>query len=364
MFDFPANPSIGQPFVVSGITYIFDGVAWNVSAAPNAALPLTADSRNRIRNPNMIVSQENGDTASVVAGYYVADQWQSNWSAGGGGQAGAGRVTTTPPSGSTYSFHQYVNVADATPTGWMAISQSIEGTDIADFRWGSAVAKQAVLRFWANSSAAGTYGGCVRSIAPGPARTFPFSFTLAANTWTEVVKVIPGDTGGTAWTSTNTKAGEVFFTWAAATAQRGTPGVWQDGGMFGATGQSNGFGVVANHFYVTDIGLYLDPLGTGIPPRWEAPDFNEEYIRCQRYYEAGRNYWDGYAAASTAVSVTIPFRVGKRAVVTATASLSGTVNSTGGTCDYLGTTQFRYWRSVTATGSAAWSMDWIANARM
>lgn len=280
-FDFPANPSIGQPFVVSGIAYVFDGVAWNVAATPQAVL--TADSRNRVRNPNFIISQENGDNAGITTGYYMADQWFHSWSSAVG-QAAAGRVAATPPSGSRYALHTYVNTVDtALVTEWLGVTQRIEGLDIADFRWGSADAKPAVLRFWAYSQLGGTYGGCVRSSAPA-ARSFVFGFTLPAATWTEVVRAIPGDTSATAWNSDSTLAAELWFTWAASSTQCAAPG-WNNGGNIGATGQDNGFASTANHFYVADVGLYKDPLGTGLAPPWEAPDFADELRRCQRYWK-------------------------------------------------------------------------------
>ena len=279
-FDFPASPAEGTQFTpAGGPTYVFKSGVWTVPSI-GSIKPLTADTRNRIVNPCMQISQENGDTASISTAYYPADQWLASWTSAVG-QAGSNRSEISP-NGSKYVLHQYVNVADtALATEWLGVYQIIEGTTLADFRWGTVAAKQVVLRFWAFSTVAGTYGGAIRNF--NASRTFVFSFVLSANAWTEFVVVIPGDTAGT-WLTDNSMACQLWFTWAASSAQCGTPGIWQNGTMFGATGQSNGFSVAGNHFYIADVGLYADPLKTGVAPPLDIPAYDDDLRHCQRYY--------------------------------------------------------------------------------
>ena len=405
--DFPSAPAIGQQFTSGTTTWQWDGVAWNIvplitppiadddppadpyngqlwwnaengnlyvwyddgnsaqwvqTAGYTGAAYRTAEARNRIRNPAMQISQENGDTASVANTYYLADQWITSWSSAVG-QAGSGRVVSASPNGSKYALHAYVNAADTSlATEWLGINQPIEGTDIADFKWGTADAQQAVLRFWAFANTAGTYGGAIRSTTVS--RTFVFDFTLPANQWTEVVKVIPGDTGGPAWATDNTKAGELWFTWAASAVQCGAPG-WQAGAAIGATGQRNGFDTVANHFYIADTGLYKDPLKTGKPPPWQIPDYADELVRCQRYWEIGDSRFDGYGVTGTFNSETVPFSVTKRTVPVCAILAGATASNMGtSTVDMATMASFRTFRQVAATGNCAWSQAWTANARM
>jgi hypothetical protein len=41
---------------------------------------------------------------------------------------------------------------------------------------------------------------------------------------------------------------------------------------------------VGNTFELFDVGLYLDPNATGVPPPWQMPDEAEELAACQRYW--------------------------------------------------------------------------------
>jgi hypothetical protein len=62
-FDFPSSPTPGTVFTpAGGPTWQWDGTTWLL--VPAAAVPtLTAESRNRILNGAMQISQENGITA-------------------------------------------------------------------------------------------------------------------------------------------------------------------------------------------------------------------------------------------------------------------------------------------------------------
>ena len=303
----------------SGNTYLWfdDGTSqqWiqqNIQPATvaNPLAGLTAQTRNRIVNGAMQISQENGNTAGTVNGYYPADQWlivnvmtavvQSQ------------RVTSYTPNGSRYRARFTVNTADAAvAAGDLAVlRQLIEGTRIVDFKYGTATAKQSVLRFGFKAPA-GTYS--IRLLNSGADRSYVANFTIAveqANTDTEQVFVIPGETTG-AW---DINPGIGFYldvVLATGTTYHGAVG-WTSGAFLGTSSNTNGMATAGNVFELYDVGLYLDPLNTGLAPRWEMPDEAEELRACQRYYRMyGRStntrLGIGTTYTSTLGDVVVPF---------------------------------------------------------
>jgi hypothetical protein len=71
--DFPASPTEGQVFIPttatsSGPIFIYKSGKWTRNSG-------TANRFNKIVNPTMQISQQNGNTSGAVTGYYPVDQW-------------------------------------------------------------------------------------------------------------------------------------------------------------------------------------------------------------------------------------------------------------------------------------------------
>jgi hypothetical protein len=275
-FNFPSPATEGQVVTfVEGPSYQYSGGVWNRYATGSIQ---TAQSRNRIVNGAMQVSQENGDTAT--AGYPV-DQWSTATNL----TVLANRHPSIKSPNGSRVIQPYVTTAKpALAAGdFWRVNQSIEGIRIADFLWGTASARQVVLRFWVSAqTTAGTYTVQVQNAAANRTFLAPFSAPLYP-TWKEVVIVIPGDTTGV-WPTDNSFALLLAFTLAAGTTFQGVAG-WQAGNLVGIAGSSNGAAVVNNSLLISDVGLYLDPLGTNLPPPWQMPDEAEELLACQRYFQ-------------------------------------------------------------------------------
>jgi len=123
-------------------------------------------------------------------------------------------------------------------------------------------------------------------------RSYPTNFTISAgqaNVDTEQVIVIPGDIGGSWDTSTATGVG-LRFNFGAGTPYSGTGSVWQAGNILSVTGSTNGVATAGAVYELFDVGLYLDPNATGVPPPWQMPDEAEELRACMRYYERTASY--------------------------------------------------------------------------
>ena len=245
----------------------------------------TALPRNRVVNGAFQIAQEQASTS--VSGQYFADQWVLGIV--GGGTATAYQIISG--TGSTYrsTARLLVGTADTSIAAGDALQiyQPIEGIRIKDFFCGLASAKPMVLRFnaliYGNPSAMGTYyvslrdgGGTVSFVAP---------FTPAVfNEWQTFTIPIPACTIGT-WPSDNSRGAYLTFAFAdGATTRAPTDNVWLTGNYRSGNSMSNGWATSGNDFRIADVGLYLDPDGTGVAPKWEMPDEAEELRACWRYY--------------------------------------------------------------------------------
>jgi hypothetical protein len=332
MFDFPASPTLGATYQVGGKSYVYDGEKWR--NAPSSMPPAkTAQARNHILNPSGQVNQELGyNVGTAVSGGYCADQWVLSFNVTGGAVTAFSTNSLAPtPKGSKYALQTYVTTAlPSLPAGsWYGIYQPLEGHNIGDFHWGYANSLPVVLRFSAFATRAGSYAVALRNSPYS--HTFCALYTIPANQWTEIIVLIPPPPVTGTWAVDNTKAMELWFTFAAATNQLGNPG-WSTLNAIGCAGTSNGMDAVNNNFYIADVGLYLDPLNTGVPPAFELPNIGDELQRCSRYYEiiSADVRWD--QALTVGVSTGFVFRyVWKRTTPTVAAksqALSGwTVNA-------------------------------------
>jgi hypothetical protein len=337
----PASPVAGQLWFESdtGNTFIYytdaDSSQWvQVSAAPSTPVGLTAETRSRIVNGAMQISQENGytGTANVTAlSYYAADQWPvvSNTSPG---TANALRVAATTPNGSRDRVRLVVGTAKAALAAgdYLIVQTILEGIRIADFGWGTAQARQVVFRFGFKAPA-GTYS---IAITNGVAvnRTYLANFTISAgqaNTDTVQTFVIPGDTTGT-WPNDSSTGMYLTITAASGTTFQGVAG-WNAGNLMRTAANSNGMATAGNVFELFDVGLYLDPLATGTPPAWTMPDYADDLRACRRYYAYYDALWiiqSGYAAAGTAINMTFPFQTSTRSTPAVTFGALGNSNTT------------------------------------
>jgi hypothetical protein len=283
-FDFPASPTNGQIFTPpGGPTYVWNGSAWaGAGFTPVVTVLPTAEARNRVVNGAMQISQENGSAA--VTNGYAADQWvgttslptatftRSGGPSASGGKQLAATIATAKPSLAAGDYWQ--------------LTQYIEGSRVADFRWGAVEAKRVVLRFWAYTDNPGTY---TVSLSNWPSTQWYLApFTLAANTWTEIVVVIPGATAGV-W-ATDTNIGLVLnFGFAAGATYAGGVAGWGTTNKIQIAGNTNGAALANKTFFIADVGLYLDPNNTGIAPPWQMPDEAQEMLACMRYWQKYRS---------------------------------------------------------------------------
>jgi hypothetical protein len=247
--------------------------------------------RNRIINPAMQISQERGTAlVDVTTGNaYSVDQWLANIIPTPGGTLRVQQVASATPGGSPFRLRLTAQAADASIAAGdtYAILQFIEGHMIADARFGTASARQIVIRFGVRSSLAGTFGVSLRNGAAN--RSYVTTITIAGGEInTDLVRtvVIPGDTSGTWLTDTGIGL-TLSIALALGTTYQTTAGSWQAGNFYTTSAQTNFMGTASATFELFDVGLYVDALNIGAAPSWELPAWDADLRACQRYYETG-----------------------------------------------------------------------------
>jgi hypothetical protein len=285
----PASPVNGQQWWQSstGNLFIFyvdpGGAPGQWVQLPTATVPpQTAESRNRIVNGAMQISQENTNTAGTVSQFYIADQWCGLFTTTG--VITVQRVQSVTPNGSLNRFRMTVTTADTSIASgeYAAFVQTLEGTRVADFGWGTAAARQVVLRFgW--KSPAGTYSITLNN---GTGRSYIANFTISAgqaNIDTQQTFVIPGDIAGT-WKTDTSLSIQLLFAIAGGSAVLSTAG-WVPVNAYVTASNTNGLAVAGAVYELFDVGLYLDRNNTGLPPPWTMPDEAQELAACKRYWQ-------------------------------------------------------------------------------
>jgi hypothetical protein len=320
-YDFPSSPTTGQVYQ----NYTWDGEKWAIATPASAAL--LQPKKNYIINGAMMVSQENGSTASSASLYYPVDQFLTAIDTTG--VASVAKVTSATPGGSPNRVRVTVTSTDTSigATEYYLIVTRIEGLRTADLRQGTVAAKTVTLRFGVKAPA-GTYSVVFTNAAVN--RTYVAEYVISggeANT--DVVKTvtIPLDQTGT-WLIDNGQGLNIYWTLAVGSTFALAPGSWAGAHYLGSSNQFNFMGTVGNVFELFDVSL---TEGT-TAPSFVVPDYPSELRACQRYWRkfggttAFDIFFDGYCASG---SLTVGQRyshAGMRA--TPTWAVVGTFSST------------------------------------
>lgn len=277
------NTTLGSNLTVGSNLAVTSTISCATISAGNLGL-----FRNRIINGDMRIDQRFSGIAQTgvsANSCVVADRFTF--------ASSNGVVTTQQQTNSTYAamgaslgvyFTNYVSItvttANASPatTDSSILYQAVEGTNIADFGWGTPNALPVVLSFYVYSNAIGTYSAGLR----GGGQSISFTFSIATkNVWRRVVLTVPGDTLGT-WAMDTTNAVQAYVTLlpCAANGAVTTAGVWQSGSISAVSGQTNFLATAGNSIAFT--GFQLEK-GTLVTP-FEFRPYQTELSLCQRYF--------------------------------------------------------------------------------
>ena len=238
-------------------------------------------SRNLIINGGMQINERGSGTLTVNSStsVYPVDRWVSRGE--GGSKAFTIQQISVASSGLGVRNAIKVTSSQAASVGssdLFNVRQMIEGYNIQRMNFGESGCKSMTLSFTAFSSVAGTHSGAFQNSAQN--RSYPFTYTLAQNTWTDVSVTIPPITDGSSWNETTGVGLRLVFDMGSGNNFRGTAGQWNSAQDEGATGAVRILETNGATWFVTKVQLEVGTESTDFEHR----SFAEELSLCQRYY--------------------------------------------------------------------------------
>ena len=259
--------------------------------------------RNIIINGAMMVAQRG--TSSTTSNSYILDRFHQEF--GGTDEAPTYSQVSVSSGTSPYAegFRNALKITNGNQSGgtqandYIQLDYRPEAQDIANSGWNYTSASSFMtLSFWIKSSVEHNFQWTLRTI-DGTSQSFQFrTGTLTADTWTKVVKKIPGNSNIT-FDNNNDKGMYLFvfpYIGTAYTSNSNTLDAWQ-----ASTGTSYGVPDGTTFWTTNDATMELTgvqfELGSQATP-FEHRSFAEELALCQRYYEHSYDYGT-YPGAST-----------------------------------------------------------------
>lgn len=325
-----------------------------------AAVPTSISGvRNRLLNPSMRIDRRALGSPSVTGGNksFYLDRWQF----GSEVPAGASiQCTTTSGPGVFRSAMRATITGAKTPAAtdrhWIA--QTIEAATMWDLQYGSTGALPLVLSFWVRGSTAGTYSVALQ--APGFLRSRIGTFTInLPGTWEYKTIQFGGDTTGT-WSAASTAFWTVRFDLGSGSSyQSASTGVWLGVDARATPSSIQLCATLSNYIEITDVQLEQGLTPTALERR---PDTLEQMLTA-RYYETGQFNIATYGVAGGTIFQFVPFQTNKRGTPTITRS-GETTNNLNTLTQTAALPGFLPSALITATGSAAWSASYAADAEL
>ena len=271
--------------------------------------------RNMLINGSMQVNQRGSGSLTVNSStsQFPCDRWVARGE--GGSKAYTIQQVSIASSGQGVRNAIKVTSSQAASVGSSDIfnvRQMVEGFNIQRMNFGESGCKSMTLSFTVRSSVAGTHSGAVQNSAQN--KSYPFTYTLSANTWTDISITIPPITSGS-FNESNGVGLRIVFDMGCVNEFRGTANQWNSAQDEGATGAVRILETNGATWEVTKVQLQVGSVATDFEHR----SYAEEFALCQRYFEIAQGGWTGpvYGTDSD-MKVSVQFKVQKRANPTLT----------------------------------------------
>ena len=250
--------------------------------------------RNLMVNGDMTIAQR--ATSSTTSGISTVDRFRPHWSGVDENptQAQVDVVSGTTPY--TLGFRKAVKITNGNQTTspgtstYIIIQQKMEAQVIANSGWNyTSTSSFLTLSFWVKSSVAQNFYGLLKTI-DGTQQGFPIETgSLSADTWTKVTYKIPG-ASGLQFDNNNDYGLDFRLSPYRGTSATGsvTLGQW---GTFNSSLQypdstATWYTTNDSTFEMTGVQLEVGDTATS----FDFLGFDEELLRCQRYYCKSYNY--------------------------------------------------------------------------
>ena len=245
--------------------------------------------RNIIINGAMEVAQRG--TSSTSSGFYTVDRVRAEFTGTDEAPTQAQVDVTSGTSPYTEGFRKALKITNGNQTSgagaadFVRIRTNHEGSNLATSGWNYTSSSSFItVQFWVRSSVAQTYQAYVRSMAT-TSQVYVWEFALSANTWTKVIKTIPGNSN-IVFDNNNQNGLELSilaFMGTDYTTASPTLNAW---GAFSGGGSRKD--MTSTWYTTNDATFELTGLQLEVGPQatpFEHRSFGEELLLCQRYYQ-------------------------------------------------------------------------------
>ena len=233
-------------------------------------------------------------TSSTSAGYQTVDRYSSGFSGMDEAPTFAQHALTSSDSGPyEQGFRHSLHVTNGNQTGGagagddLYLIHSIEGQDVAKSGWNYVSSSSFItLSFWVKASVSQTYYFTLRGYA-STHKEYAMSVALTANTWTKVVRTIPGNSDLSSVPINHTKGWHIlwYLWWGTnyTTPSGPTLNAWVNKDNNNNLPDLTTTWITTNDSTYEITGLQLE-VGSQATP-FEHRSFTEELTLCERYCE-------------------------------------------------------------------------------
>ena len=274
-----------QKFTTTNTGAVVSGILTATSfSGDGSALTGTGVGRNMLINGEMVANQRSngGQNVNSSTSKYPVDRWHSR---GEGGK----NFTVAQIAGASQGLgvRHYMR-AEVTAHGSVGSNdifnfrQNIEGYNVQRINLGESTCNSMSLSFTVRSSLAGTHSGAIQNSAQN--LSYPFTYTLAQNAWTDVKITIPPITSGS-FNETNGVGLRVVFDLGSGDNFRGTANQWNSGQDEGATGAVRLIENAGATWDITKVQLEEGTVCTSFEKKLYADVIRD----CMRYYQVANS---------------------------------------------------------------------------
>ena len=246
--------------------------------------------RNLVINGAMNIAQRG--TSSTSEGYKTIDRFETLHGNTDEAPTYSQQDVDTNVTPYTLGFRKAFRITNGNNTSgagandYILLRQKIEAQDIANSGWNYKSASSFVtLSFWIRSSVAQSFQGYLRT-ADGTSQVYPFETgSLSADTWTKVVKTVPGNSNITVNNDTGNGLQIVFsaFLGTDYTSNSVTEDAWQAYASSARVKDNTTTWYTTNDATLEVTGLQLE-VGSQASA-FEHRTFGDEFTLCQRYFQ-------------------------------------------------------------------------------
>ena len=272
--------------------------------------------RNLIINGGMTIAQRG--TSSTSSGY-VVDRFRPHWN-GTDESPTQAQVTLTNAVGPYLEGHRKsLRITNGNQTtspavdDYIIIETKVEAQDIASSGWNyTSTSSFITLSFWVKSSVSFNMKGYFFH-HDGTTQSYPLETgTLTANTWTKIVRTIPGNSNVEFDNNTDVGLTISFGIYGSTFSSANSPvNQWVTYSSATLTNPSETTWYTTNDATLEFTGLQLEVGDTATS--FEHRSYQDELLRCQRYYYAHKGPLWGQTSAGDHLDLALYFPVPMRA---------------------------------------------------